>query len=70
MAVQKFAIRGLTDRNEAEVERALSDLTGVLYASVSRHAGCAEVDFDDDLVGLDDMIRAVRALGAEIQIAG
>jgi copper chaperone CopZ len=70
MAVQKLYVRDLAEDDEERVERALRDLRGVLFATASHADRCAEVEFEDDVVTTDAMVRALADLGFEARIAG
>lgn len=70
MAVQKFFVPGLTHDAEAEVERRLRALDGVLYASANHSDACAEVEFEDDAVTTDRLRRTLAELGYDARLAG
>jgi hypothetical protein len=70
MAIQKFHVRGLTREAERRLEEALVAIDGVLFATASHAEGCAEVEFEDDCVTVDEMRRVMVELGLEARIAG
>lgn len=70
MAVQKFFVPGLTHEQERDVERKLRSLQGVLYAAANHHDACAEVEFEDDCVTMDELRGALEKLGFDARPAG
>ncbi|HEV2149819.1 MAG TPA: heavy-metal-associated domain-containing protein [Longimicrobiaceae bacterium] len=70
MPTQKLWVKDLKREDEARVAARLRELPGVFYAVLSHDAECAEVDFEDDLVSLDQLRAAVRECGYEVEIAG
>lgn len=70
MAVQKFFIPGLSHDAEAEVEKRLRALDGVLFAAANHQDRCAEVEFEDDCVSHDEIRNALLELGYEAKLAG
>jgi copper chaperone CopZ len=70
MPTQKFHVPGLTRADEARVEEELKRVPGVLYASASHSARCAEIEFDDDRIGIDGLRAALERLGYDSSLAG
>ncbi|MEX2569718.1 MAG: hypothetical protein WD737_00330 [Gemmatimonadota bacterium] len=70
MAIQKFVLRGLSRDDEPEVEQALRSIRGVIYAAASHSDGCAEVEFEDDMVTTDALRQALERIGLEARLAG
>ena len=70
MPTQKLRVRGLRREDEARVTARLRELPGVYFAMLSCGAECAEVDFEDDRVSLEEIRAAVRECGYEAEIAG
>ncbi|HEX8272404.1 MAG TPA: heavy-metal-associated domain-containing protein [Longimicrobiaceae bacterium] len=70
MPTQKLWVRGLRREDEARVTERLRALPGVFFAMLSCGAECAEVDFEDDRVSLEEIRAAVRECGYEAEIAG
>ena len=70
MAVQKFFVPGLTHEQEREVEQKLRALEGVLYAAANHQDACAEVEFEDDCVTIDELRGVLEKLGFDARIAG
>lgn len=63
-----FGMRSAED--EALVREALEATPGVLAAVTSREDGRAEVDYDDDVTGLDRLIQAVESAGFQAILGG
>jgi copper chaperone CopZ len=70
MPTQKLWVKGLTHDDEGRVAARLRELPGVFYAVLNHGDECAEVDFEDDRVSLEQLCAAVRACGYEVEIAG
>jgi hypothetical protein len=70
MAVQRFHVSGSSPLDEKIIEDTLRALPGVLYATVSPRARFVEVDFDDDVIAVETMIRAVEPVGVLLHLAG
>lgn len=70
MPTVKLSVRGLTAGNEADLERALRAVEGVFGAVASRAAGCCEIDFEDDVVAIDELLDAARRAGFDATLAG
>jgi copper chaperone CopZ len=70
MPTQKLWVRGLRREDEGRVTARLRELPGVYFAMLSCGAECAEVDFEDDRVSLEEIRAAVRECGYEAEIAG
>jgi copper chaperone CopZ len=58
------------DHCPKKVEKALRDVDGVYGASVDRHAGTADVDFDELSTSADALIAAVQSAGYDAAVAG
>jgi copper chaperone CopZ len=70
MPTQKLRVRGLRREDEARVTARLRELPGVYFAMLNCGAECAEVDFEDDRVSLEEIRAAVRECGYEAEVAG
>jgi copper chaperone CopZ len=70
MPTVKLSVRGLTAGNEADLERALRAIEGVFGAVASRAGGCCEIDFEDDVVAIDELLDAARRAGFDATLAG
>ncbi|HEX2091473.1 MAG TPA: heavy-metal-associated domain-containing protein [Longimicrobiaceae bacterium] len=70
MPTQKLRVKGLRQEDETTVARRLRELDGVFCVVLSHADECAEVDFEDDRVSLDEIRAAVRECGYEAEIAG
>lgn len=70
MPTQKLWVKELRRGDEARVAARLRALPGVFFAVLDSGDGCAEVDFEDDLVSLDQICAAVRECGYRVEIAG
>ncbi len=49
-----------------KIETALKKAPGVTDASVSYNASKARVEFDENVTGVDELIRVITALGYEV----
>ncbi|MEW5927490.1 MAG: heavy-metal-associated domain-containing protein [Gemmatimonadota bacterium] len=70
MPTQKLWVRGLRREDEDRVAERLRALPGVFFAVLNCRAECAEVDFEDDRVSLEEIRATVRECGYEAEIAG
>ncbi len=70
MPTQKLWVKGLRREDEAPLERRLRELDGVFFAVLNHEDECAEVDFEDDRVSLEEIRAAIREAGYEARIAG
>ena len=71
MANLKLRVTGMTCGHcQAKVEKALKDINGVYSAIVDLPDGQAEIDFNDDQVTTDQLLKAVTKAGYVAKIAG
>lgn len=70
MPTQKLWVKELRREDEARVAARLRELPGVFFAVLDHGDECAEVDFEDDRVSLEQICAAVRECGYEAEIAG
>ncbi len=70
MPTAKFWVRGLRHEDEPEVAHSLRKIEGVFYAAVNHEEQCAEVDFEDDCVTVEEIRAVIAALGYEAHLAG
>ena len=70
MAIQKFFVPGLSHDAEAEIEKSLRAVEGVLFAAAKHLDECAEVEFEDDCVTPDELREVLKELGYEAKLAG
>jgi copper chaperone CopZ len=63
MPTPKFHVPGLRREDEARIERRLRELDGVFAAVLNQADACAEVDFEDDRVSLQEIGDAIREFG-------
>jgi copper chaperone CopZ len=70
VATLLIRIRPLEAGDDARVEQALLGLPGVFGVVVSPAAGRAEIDIEDDEVGIDRILDALRDAGFEARLAG
>lgn len=70
MATQKFSVPGVTQSAARALQERLVGIDGVIYAAVSHSDRCAEVEFEDDEVTIDELRRAIGELGVEARITG
>lgn len=56
--------------DEARLEAALRAERGVFGAVVDYAEGCAEVDCDDDVITVEQLVRAVEAAGLRAILGG
>lgn len=70
MPTQKLWVKGLRREDEAPLARRLQALDGVFFAVLNHDDECAEVDFEDDRVSLEEIRAALRDAGYETRIAG
>lgn len=70
MPTQKFYLPDLTHQQEPDVEDALGGLDGVLHVAANHSDHCAEVEFEDDCVSLDEIIARLAEAGFTATPAG
>jgi hypothetical protein len=71
MPTLKLRIRGMREAEDARrLVAAITGRPGIFAAVADHHSGCAEIDFEDDLVGYADVIAQIEAAGFEATIAG
>jgi len=71
MANAKLRVTGMTCGHcQAKVEKALKGISGVYTAVVDLPDGEAEIDFDDDSVTIDQLVKAIGRAGYGAKIAG
>ncbi len=71
MATLKLCIDGMAGHgDEARVQDALRAHAGVLGAVASWEDACAEIEYEDDEVSLDELVSAVRDLGYRAELGG
>ena len=70
MPTQKFWVKGLRHEDEQRVTGHLRGISGVLFALLNHQDECAEVEFEDDRVGVHEIRAAIEELGFEVAIAG
>ena len=70
MPTQKFFVKGLRAEDEEAVAGRAKQLSGVLFALANHQDQCAEVEFEDDMVSLDEIRRAIAEQGYEVEVAG
>jgi copper chaperone CopZ len=70
MPTQKLWIQGLKHEDEQHVARSIQALPGVYYAVFNHADSCAEIDFEDDTVSIDEICAALRSLGYVVRVAG
>lgn len=70
MPTQKFWVKGLAHEEEERISAALRKIDGVFAALANHHDQCAEVEFEDDRVGVHEIRRAIADLGYDVELAG
>jgi hypothetical protein len=71
MPTAKLFVRDLNDAADSRrLQLALRSLPGVFGVVASCSARCVEVDFEDDQVGIDQLVEKARAEGFHATIAG
>lgn len=70
MPTQKFWVKGLEAGGEAAVVERARGVQGVLFAVANHRDQCAEVEFEDDEVTPEEIMRALRDLGYQVEAAG
>lgn len=70
MAIAKLAVKLERPDEEAALVRGLKALPGVLYAVVSHSAACAEVEFEDDCISVDEIRQAISRHGYDSRLIG
>ena len=70
MATLLLRFRDLGPEDVTAVEVALRALPGVYGAVVSASEGCAEVDFEDDEIGVDAVVDRLRGEGYAVTVSG
>ncbi len=70
MPTQKFRVKDLRREDEDRVAARLREIPGVYFAVLDHGEECAEVDFEDDVVSLEQICDAVREYGYDVRIAG
>lgn len=70
MPTQKFFVKGLRAEDEDAVAERARRLKGVLFALANHQDQCAEVEFEDDCVGTDEIRRALAEQGYDVELAG
>lgn len=63
MPTQKFQVAGLLHSDETRVAQGVERLDGVIFALASSAEQCAEVEFDDDQVTEEEILRAIAEFG-------
>ena len=67
MKKEKFAVGGMTCAAcAAGIERTLKKKSGVSFVAVSLMGECMEIEYDESLLGKDEIFAAVRGLGYQI----
>jgi len=71
MASAKFKVIGMSCGHcRQKVEHALKQVAGVYTAVVDLHDGNAEVDFNDDVVTVQQLVVSVAQAGYEARLIG
>jgi copper chaperone CopZ len=67
----KLCVQGMQDAGEeAPLAEALLAEDGVLGAVVSADARCAEIDFEDDRVSIEQILAIIEARGYQASLSG
>lgn len=70
MPTVKLIVHGLDEEAEGRLQRALMAVDGVFGVVASHEAGCCEVDFEDDVVGIDELFDTARRAGFTVSLGG
>lgn len=70
MPTVKLFVRGLEADAEERLQRTLMAVDGVFGVVASHEDACCEVDFEDDVVGIDELIDTARRAGFAVSLAG
>ena len=70
MPTIKLSVRGLDADTEERLERTLMAVDGVFGVVASHEDGCCEVDFEDDVVGIDELLDTAHRAGFQVSLAG
>lgn len=70
MPTQKFYLPDLIHAQEPEVVEALRDVDGILFTVANHRDRCAEVEFEDDCVSVDDIVKCLERAGFQAEPAG
>jgi copper chaperone CopZ len=70
MPTQKLHVPRIRKRDEAEISTSLRRLDGVLFAVASHRDECVEVEFEDDCVTIEEVVRELARLGHAATPAG
>lgn len=70
MPTQKFWIKGMQHDAEPRVAERARALDGVLHVAANHRDQCAEVEFEDDRVSIDQIRDALAELGYAVEVAG
>ncbi len=71
MATLKLCIEGMRGPDdEGRIEAALREEHGVLGAIANHRDACAEVEYEDDEVALDEILAVVEGLGYRAALGG
>lgn len=70
MPTVKLFVRDLDADGEERLVRAMLAVDGVFGAVASWEERCLEVDFEDDVVALDDLLGTAQHAGFTARIAG
>ena len=70
MPTVKFHVLDLQAGEGPRLQQAMMAVEGVYGAVASCETGCLELDFEDDVVSLDDLIAAVAREGFTARVAG
>jgi copper chaperone CopZ len=70
MPTQKLWVPQMKPADEATITAALDEMDGVLYVVASHLQGCVEVEFEDDCVTIEEVVRRLSQLGFAAAPAG
>jgi len=70
MPTVRLHVRGLEAADEEPLERIMTDLPGVFGAVANHEDRTLEIDFEDDVVSLDELIQAAGSSGFTAYFAG
>lgn len=70
MPTQKFYLPDLSHEQEARVTEALRGVDGILFVAANHEDRCAEVEFEDDCVSIEDIASRLEEAGFDAQPAG
>jgi copper chaperone CopZ len=71
MATVKLGVHGMRGPGCGDrIVDALRSVPGVFAAVASPHAGCVEVDFEDDEVSVERLVEAIAHAGYRAELTG